>query len=124
MAEYSEKVIDAFATNSRRKDILAAAGIKTTKFYELRKDHEFMRQVQQRRTEIITAAVQRMESNLAENVDRLQTIIRDPPERAQIIINALQLYFNVFHSMKTDADVLNRVDAMEEHLERVADRLW
>lgn len=109
MAEYSEKVIDAFATNSRRKDILAAAGIGKRKYYELRKDQEFMHKVQLRRTEILSAAVQRMEENLNENVDKLQAIIRDPPERAQIMINALQLFFSVYHSMKNDAEILDEI---------------
>ena len=73
-----------------------------------------MQKVQQHRAETITAAVQEMEMNLLENVDRLQKVIREPPERGQVIINGLQLFFNVYHTMKTDAEILARLDALEQ----------
>lgn len=117
MARYTEATVDAFVRYSKRKDIMAAAEIGQTKYYALIRDKGFMQQVQQRKTGIVAAAVQAMESNLSANVDRLQEVICDPPERAQIIINGLQLFFNVFHSLKTDAEILARLDALEKAAE-------
>ena len=113
MAEYSEKVINAFVENARRKDIMNAAGIGRTKYYELRKDDDFMRIVRQRGSDIIGSAVQMMEQAMIENVEKLQAIIREPPERAQIIINALQLYFSVYTAMKESTEILQRLEALE-----------
>ena len=112
--KYTEKIISAFVVYAKRKDILAAAQIGKTKYYELRKDEAFIRIVRQRRAEIVSAAVQTMEQNMIENVERLQDIIREPPERAQVVINALQLYFNTYSNLKESSEILHRLDVLEE----------
>lgn len=111
--KYSEKVINAFVVNGKRKDIMQAAGIGRSKYYELKKDDAFMRIVRQRRTEVVGAAVQMMEQNMLENVERLQNVIREPPERAQIVLNGLQLYFNVYGNLKESTEFMERLDALE-----------
>jgi hypothetical protein len=111
--KYTDSAIDAFARFSKRADILTAARIGRTKFYLLRNDPDFMRLVNARRTEIVTQAVQEMEANLLANTQKLQRIIDEAPERAQVTLNALTLYFNTYRNLKNDSDILARIDALE-----------
>lgn len=112
--KYNDKTINAFARFAKREDILNAAQVGRTKYYALRNDPDFMRLVNARRTEIVTQAVQQMEANLLGNTQKLQKIIDEAPERAQVTLNALTLFFNTYRNLKNDADILARIDALEE----------
>ena len=112
--KYDEKTITAFATLSKRKEVMEAAGIGRTKYYALRDDVEFMQLVAQRRTETVEAAVKMMEGQLCGNVQKLQNVIDSPPEKAQITINALNLYFSTYQAMKQTGEILLRLDALEK----------
>lgn len=112
--KYNDKIINAFARYTKREDILDAAQIGRTKFYSLKNDPEFMRQVQKRRTEIVEQSVKEMESHMIDNTRRLQSIIDRPPEKGQLVLNALSVYFATFRNLKIADEVLARLDALEE----------
>jgi hypothetical protein len=112
--KYNDKIINAFARYTKREDILNASGVGRTKYYHLKNDPEFMKQVQKRRTEIVEQSVKEMEACLVANTRRLQSIIDRPPEKGQIVLNALSLFFNAYRNLKNDSDILARIDALEE----------
>ena len=112
--KYNDKTINAFARYTKREDILDAAQIGRTKYYGLKNDPEFMKQVQKRRTEIVEQSVKEMESCLIDNTRRLQSIIDRPPEKGQLVLNALSLYFTAFRNLKIADEVYARLDALEE----------
>ena len=112
--KYNDKIINAFARYTKREDILNASGVGRTKYYHLKNDPEFMKQVQKRRTEIVEQSVKEMESCLIGNIRRLQSIIDHPPEKGQLVLNALSVYFATFRNLKIADEVLARLDALEE----------
>lgn len=114
--KYNEKTINAFVQYAKRSDIMDAAKIGKTKYYELKHDREFMLAVSKRRTEIVQTTVMMMEQNMVENSERMQSIIREPCEKAQIVLNGLQLFFNVYKELKTTGEIMTRLDALEEAL--------
>lgn len=114
MKKYSEEMITAFANRCKRKEILEELNIGVKKYYSLRNDSEFMQLVAQRRTETVEAAVKMMEGQLCENVRKLQSVIDSPPEKAQITVNALNLYFSTYQAMKQTGEILLRLDALEK----------
>ena len=112
--KYNDKIINAFARYTKREDILNASGVGRTKYYHLKNDPEFMKQVQKRRTEIVEQSVKELESHLIDNTRRLQSIIDRPPEKGQLVLNALSVYFATFRNLKIADEVYARLDALEE----------
>ena len=73
-----------------------------------------MKAVAERRSEIIQSAVKRMEGNFVKNADALQEIIDDKSVSPQIRINALRLYGEQFGQWKMTADILERIQRIED----------
>jgi hypothetical protein len=114
MREYPEKYITAFMTSSRRSEILKSANIGKDKYYTLKNDADFMKIVNDRRSEIIKDAVLKMESYLGENVDILQDIIRNPDTKDQVKVNALKLFSDQLGQWKNTSDILERLQHLED----------
>ena len=114
MREYPEKYITAFMTSSRRSEILKSASIGKDKYYTLKNDADFMKIVNDRRSEIIKDVVLKMESYLGENVDILQDIIRNPETKDQVKVNALKLFSDQLGQWKNASDILERLQHLED----------
>lgn len=114
MREYPEKYITAFMTSSRRSEILKSASIGKDKYYTLKNDADFMKIVNDRRSEIIKDAVLKMESYLGENVEILQDIIRNPDTKDQVKVNALKLFSDQLGQWKNTSDILERLQHLED----------
>lgn len=114
MREYPEKYITAFMTSSRRSEILKSAKIGKDKYYTLKNDADFMKIVNDRRSEIIKDAVLKMESYLGENVEILQDIIRNPDTKDQVKVNALKLFSDQLGQWKNTSDILERLQHLED----------
>lgn len=114
MREYPEKYITAFMTSSRRSEILKSASIGKDKYYTLKNDADFMKIVNDRRSEIIKDAVLKMESYLGENVEILQDIIRNPETKDQVKVNALKLFSDQLGQWKNTSDILERLQHLED----------
>lgn len=112
--EYPENLITAFLTTFRGSDIMKMTGISRNKYYALKRDPDFMRIVTERRTEIVKEAVLKMESYLNEDVEILQSIIRDPDSSAQIKINGINLMMSQLGQWKTTTEILDRIQALED----------
>jgi hypothetical protein len=114
---YSERLIGAFVSETKRDKILELAGIGKGKYYRLKSDPDFIKVVNERRAEIVREAVLRMEAYLSEDVDRLQEIIRDPETKDQIRINAIQLLMSQLANWRTITDIEGRLLTLETQVE-------
>ena len=114
MKEYPESLITAFLTSYKPAEIMKAANISKTKYYRLKADSEFQRVLTERRSEIIREAVLKMESYLSEDVEILQSIIRDSKTSAQVKINAINLLMSQLSNWKPMTEVLERLQQLED----------
>ena len=111
--EYPEKLINAFLSEARPVDIQRVAGISNTKYYALKNDPDFQMILTDRRSEIIKAAVRRMERSFGKNADTLQAIIDDKDVSPQVRINALRLYGEQFGQWKMTTDILEDIQRIK-----------
>lgn len=109
-----ENLIQAFCEGTTAADIMRRAGISRTRYYRLVRDPEFQAAVAQRRSEIVDAAVKRMERTLDHNVMILQTIIDDVEVAAQTRVNAVNVMLSQFASWKSIDNYEQRLLVMEE----------
>ena len=112
--EYPESLIIAFMTSCKRAEIMKKAGIGKNKYYELKNDPDFMKIVTERRDELIREAVLKMESYFNENVEALQTLIRDPETKGQVKINALALASTQLGQWRNSTEILGRLQKVED----------
>lgn len=111
---YEEVWITAFMTSCKRNEIMKTAGISKSQYYRLKGDQDFQKIVNERRSELIREAVLKMEGYLSEDVDILQSIIRDPESPRQIKINGIQLMMNQLAQWKQTDQILDMIQALED----------
>ena len=111
--KYSETVINAFLKHDKIVDIMADTGLSRSTIERYRDDPELQRLLTERKTEFIKVAVNRMQSFMAEGVEVLQNIIRDNGTSPQVKINAIQIMFNQCKTWTDEADILERLKALE-----------
>ena len=114
MKQYEEHIITAFLTNWKPKEIQEAANISKSKYYKLKNDSGFQRILTERRSELIRSAVMKMESYLNEDVEILQSVIRDPKTSPQIKINGIQLLMSQLNTWKQTTEILDMVQRLED----------
>ena len=114
MKEYPEEYITAFMTSCKRAEIMKSANIGKNKYYALKSDPDFMKIVADRRTEIVKEAVLKMESYLDENVEILQSIIRNPETKDQVKVNALKLFSDQLGQWRSQTEFSERLQALED----------
>ena len=112
--KYSEALVAAFLTSYKPAEIMKTANISKTKYYRLRADPDFQRILTERRTEIVKEAVLKMESYLSEDVEILQSIIRDPKTAAQVKVNAINLLMSQLNQWKQTTEILDRLQQLED----------
>lgn len=108
-----EKVINAFLCYYKPDEIQREAGIKRTKYYELKSDPEFMKVLQSRKAACVSAAVGRMQTALTRVADELLKIVEDPETKQQIKINAANVLMSQLKDWTTTSDILQRLEALE-----------
>lgn len=114
MKEYEEHIIAAFLSHWRPKEIMEAAGISKSKYYKLKNDSGFQRILTERRSEIIKEAVMKMESYLSEDIEILQSIIRDEKTSPQIKINGINLLMTQLNNWRQTTEILDRLQKLED----------
>ena len=114
MKQYEEHIVVAFLTHWKAKEIQAAAEISKNKYYELKNDKDFQRILTERRSEFVREAVLKMESYLSEDVEILQTIIRDENTSAQVKVNAINLMMSQLNQWKQTTEMLDRLQMLED----------
>lgn len=109
-----ENLIQAFCEGTTAADVMRRAGISRTRYYRLVRDPDFQAAVAQRRSEIVDAAVKRMERVLDRDVMILQTIIEDPETAAQTRVNAISVLMSQLSAWKSITNFEQRLLAIEE----------
>lgn len=113
MKEYSEKVISAFMTCFKVKDIAATAGIALSTVNKYKNDPAFMAVLNERRSAIVAAAVDQMTGSILKDVDVLQEIIDDPKVNPAVRTNAINTKWVHLREWKAMIDFESRLRALE-----------
>ena len=111
--DFDETLITAFLTNYRNVDIAKACNIHPNTVSKYRNDPAFQAVLNERRTAIVEATVEKMRSSLDHAVDILLEIIDDPESPKQVKINAIQLLFNQFSGLSVNVDLSKRLEALQ-----------
>jgi len=77
-------------------------------------DEKLQKEVNKKRKEYLDTAINKMENSFNECIDCTLEIVRNPNEKSQIKLNAIQLLMNQYRSWKEDVDIMNRIQALEE----------
>ena len=113
MKEFPEPLIEAFLTEFRMTDIARKTGLSKTTVYKYKDDPDFQSVLTDRRSAMVSAAVDRMTAYMTEDVEILQAVIRDPDTSAQTKVNAIQVMMNQLQTWTTTTDILRRLQAIE-----------
>lgn len=113
MKEYSEKVIGAFLGNFKVKDIAAEAGLALSTVNRLKRDPAFKSVLNERRSAIVSAAVDRMTGSILKDADVLQEIIDDPKVNPAVRANAVNVKWVHLREWKALVDFESRLRALE-----------
>ena len=123
MKEFPEPLIEAFLTEFRMTDIARKTGLSKTTVYKYKDDPDFQSVLTDRRSAMVSAAVDRMTAYMTEDVEILQAVIRDPDTSAQTKVNAIQVMMNQLQTWTTTTDILRRLQAIERSDMVVSGRL-
>lgn len=111
--EYSESLISAFLTNYKVKDIATAAGLAVSTINKYKRDPAFMAVLNERRSAIVGAAVDRMNESIIQDADVLQEIISDPNVNPAVRVTAINTKWVHLREWKAMIDFENRLKALE-----------
>ena len=113
MKIYSEKLIMAFLSNYMVKDIASSAGVSLTTIKRYKKDPAFLAVLNERRSAIVNAAVDRMNETILKDVNVLQEVIDDPDVNPAIRVNAINTKWVHLREWKAMIDFEKRLRALE-----------
>lgn len=113
MKEFSEKVIGAFLSNYKVKDIAAAAGLAVSTVNRYKRDPAFVAILNERRAAIVGAAVDRMNETILKDVDVLQSVIDDEKVNPAVRVNAINVKWTNLRTWKAMTDFETRLRALE-----------
>lgn len=112
--QYSENVISAFLEHDKIIDIMKATGLSRATVDRYRKDAELQRILTERKAMYIEAAVSQMQAGLTESVEVLRGIIKDKKVNPQARIYAISTLFTACRNWTETADILRRIEKLEE----------
>ncbi len=110
---YSETLIGAFMTCYKNVDIAKAAGLSLETVRKYKKDPEFNAVLNERRAGIVSAAVDKMSASLLEDVDALQSIIKDAGVNPAVRVTAVNTKWTHLREWRTLLEFDKRLRALE-----------
>ena len=110
---YSENVISAFLTNSRKSDIARACNLSRTTIVRYSKDPELQRVLSERRSEMLQQTSDKLRSMLSAAADGLLEVLDDPQTIGQTKINCINAIFQNFKLLYETACLEKRVAELE-----------
>ncbi len=105
-----ETILAAFISFHRITDIAKATGLSRRTIYKIKANKRFQDALQEHKSAVLTAAVNRMREFLAEDVGILQEIIKNPDTPAQTKVYAFQTMSNALKDWLTITDLNKRLD--------------
>lgn len=111
--EYPEKWVNAFLEGVKVAEVCQAAGFSRTKYYELKRDPDFLAVLRERRDAMIEAAVAAMRENFLKDVQILQQIAEDDGVSPQIRVNAISVQLSALREWVNITDLQARLEALE-----------
>lgn len=112
--QYDERIISAFLTNYRMTDIIRETRLSKNTAYRYKRDPEFQKVIQERKTAILQAAVNRMSSYMVQNVETLQAIAEDPEVNPAVRVSAINTIMTQLRGWLTTTELSERLTALEE----------
>ena len=112
--QYDERIISAFLTNYRMTDIVRETGLSKNTAYKYKRDPEFQKVIQERKTAILQTAVNRMSRYMVQNVETLQAIAEDPEVNPAVRVSAINTIMTQLRGWLTTTELSERLTALEE----------
>lgn len=112
--QYDERIISAFLSHYRMTDIMRETGLSKNTVYKYKRDPEFQAVIQERKSAILQAAVNRMSSYMAQNVETLQAIAGDPEVNPAVRVSAINTIMTQLRGWLTTTELSERLTALEE----------
>lgn len=97
----------------RNADIAAAAGLSIATIKRYKRDPEFNAVLNERRAEIVAAAVDKMTQSILHNADVLQEIIDNPDVNPAVRVQAIGTQWTHLRDWRALLDFDNRLRALE-----------
>ena len=111
---YSEKIVSAFLEHDKITDIMKATELSRATIDRYRRDSELQKILTERKAMYIEAAVSQMQAGLTESVEVLRGIIKDKKVNPQARIYAISTLFTACRNWTETADILRRIEKLEE----------
>ena len=111
--EYNEVLIQAFLSCYKVKDIAKAAGLNVSTINKYKRDPAFMAVLNERRTVIVNAAVDKMTGTILKDTDVLQSIIDDESVNPAVRANAINTKWTHLREWKSLIDFESRLRTLE-----------
>lgn len=113
MKRYPEKLISAFLSNFKVKDIAASAGVSVSTVNKYSRDPDFMALLNERRAAIVSAAVDRMTETILDDAGILQRIIGDDTVNPAVRVTAISEKWRHLREWTALADFEKRLLSLE-----------
>lgn len=109
--------LSALLENSSTTKAIIASGVKKSTAYRWMQQEEFRMELQKRKTEMLSGISMFLQNSLSTCCERLMDIVNDSDVSAQIKINAISLIFQNARAFTEQADILERMQIIEEMLQ-------
>lgn len=113
MKQYSEALVNAFMTCHKVKDIAKTAGVSVATVNRYKNDAEFMSVLNERRAEMVSAAVDKMTATLVEDVEVLQKVISNDEVNPAVRITAINTKWSHLREWRLLSEFDKRLRAIE-----------
>lgn len=100
-------------TRHKNADIAEAAGLSIATIKKYKRDPAFIAVLNERRAEIVGAAVDKMTETILRDVDVLQSVIDNPDVNPAVRVTAINTKWSHLREWKTLIDFDKRLSALE-----------
>ena len=113
-----EKIIAVLLSSQTNREAAQQLKMNERYFYTRLKDEAFQRKYRAAQTKILDEAVSDMRNNLKDAAAVIVGIMKDDNAAAQIRLNAADMLQRNYLRLSERADVLDRLDKLEEEMTR------
>lgn len=117
MTQKQTRFLQAMLEESTISKAAAVAGISRETAYKYLKEPEFKAELDKRRSDCLNDTVRYLQGKLALCSEQLMKIIENESTADQVKINAINTVFTNVKTMTETADVIARLEAIEQMIE-------
>lgn len=115
-ARYAEDegIMTAFLEHYRVVDIMKATNLSRNTVVKIRDDPDFQKALKKRKSQIVKAAVNRMQSHVCDYIMILEWIAKSSDSPRQVRINAIQILLSQLREWTNTYELYERIEALEK----------